>query len=153
MRPLRPDRPSDVEDNWNRLRGRFGEGTEPVLFGMAITATRRRQFGDHFLKPIIVPFQPTYSIATFWPSTKPVSARPRRKSARTSTESLGVLALRYPIAWIDARGANAANGQKLPHHQRMNSTRPRPLNAAMYAWKLDTGRRRTIQPNIFGGYR
>ena len=53
--------------------------TEEVVFGIVITATLTpNQIAQDFRKQIIAPW-------TFCPSPKPVSARPRRNSARTST--------------------------------------------------------------------
>jgi 1,4-alpha-glucan branching enzyme len=50
------------------------------------------------------------SIATFWPSTKPPSASPRRNAARRCMESLGERALRNPITGIAGCCARAASG-------------------------------------------
>src|SRR6202043_3501541 len=57
--------------------------------------------------------------------TKPVSARPRRKSARTSTESTGDLALKYPTTGIAGCCARAVSGHvaALPS-AAINSRRP-----------------------------
>src|SRR6478672_2444365 len=96
---------SDVEDNRNCLRSCFGRKCRRG-------ATRYRNHGDP-------------SLATLWPSTKPVSARPRRNSARTSPESSAVLALRYPITGSGARSARGAAGHATaaPPSSVMNARR------------------------------
>ena len=51
---------SDVEDNRNCLLGRFGSKCRSrVVWYDDHRDPTPNQIGDHFLKPIIVPFQPT----------------------------------------------------------------------------------------------
>jgi hypothetical protein len=55
-------------------------------------------------------FDQRYSIATFWPSTYPVSPRLRRKTARFAAKESGEPALRYPTTGIVGCCARAASG-------------------------------------------
>src|SRR5262249_27788557 len=50
------------------------------------------------------------SMATFWPSLKPLSLKPRRNAATRCAESSGDLALMNPITGMDACCPRAASG-------------------------------------------
>src|SRR6516164_9432345 len=84
------------------------EGSPPVV---ARTVTGRRTSSNAIAgSRSYWPSAHRYSIATFWPSTKPFSPRPRRNAATRCAVSSGDLALRYPITGIAVCCARAASG-------------------------------------------
>src|SRR5262249_1448372 len=83
-----------------------------------------------------------YSIATFWPSTYPLSTKPRRNAATRCVVSSGDRALRYPITGIAGCCARAASGHAAaaPPRAKINARRfiqsPRRRAAGMVSKNL-----------------
>src|SRR5262249_16420319 len=79
------------------------------LPGMAMITTRRRKSAANSGMRSYRPSAQRYSIATFCPSTKPISLRSLRKAAKESTEVSSAPNPRNPITGIAGCCARAAN--------------------------------------------